>query len=77
MEFFRQEYWSGLPVPFPGDLPNLGIEPRTLILQANSLPADLQENRLDESIDRQMNPTFSLGFENTGDGWMTGIMDVY
>ena len=27
MEFFRQEYWSGLPFPPPGDLPDLGIEP--------------------------------------------------
>ena len=27
MEFSRQEYWSGLPFPFPGDLPNPGIEP--------------------------------------------------
>ena len=27
MEFFRQEYWSGLPFPPPGDLPHLGIEP--------------------------------------------------
>ena len=26
VEFFRQEYWSGLPFPSPGDLPNLGIE---------------------------------------------------
>ena len=28
MEFSRQEYWSGLPFPYPGDLPNPGIEPR-------------------------------------------------
>ena len=28
MEFFRQEYWSGLPFPSPGDRPNPGIEPR-------------------------------------------------
>ena len=28
--FSRQEYWSGLPFPSPGDLPNLGIEPRSL-----------------------------------------------
>ena len=28
--FFRQEYWSGLPCPTPGDLPNLGIEPASL-----------------------------------------------
>ena len=27
MGFSRQEYWSGLPFPFPGDLPNPGIEP--------------------------------------------------
>ena len=27
MGFFRQEYWSGLPFPPPGDLPNPGIEP--------------------------------------------------
>ena len=30
MGFFRQEYWSGLPYPSPGDLPNLGIEPGLL-----------------------------------------------
>ena len=30
MGFFRQEYWSGLPYPPPGDLPNLGIEPASL-----------------------------------------------
>src|SRR5574341_1194318 len=36
MEISRQEYWSGLPYPPPGDLPNLGIEPRSA-LQANSL----------------------------------------
>ena len=37
MEFSRQEYWSGLPFPSPGDLPNPGIEPRTPALQADSL----------------------------------------
>ena len=30
MEFSRQEYWNGLPFPFPGDLPNPGIEPGLL-----------------------------------------------
>ena len=30
--FSRQEYWSGLPFPFPGDLPNPGIEPVLLCL---------------------------------------------
>ena len=37
MEFSRQEYWSGLPCPPPGDLPNPGIEPRSLKLQVDSL----------------------------------------
>ena len=37
MEFSRQEYWSGLPFPSPGDLPDTGIEPRSPTLQADSL----------------------------------------
>ena len=37
MEFSRQEYWSGLPCPQPGDLPNPGVEPRSPVLQAHSL----------------------------------------
>ena len=37
----RQEYWSGLPCPPPGDLPNPGIEPRSPALQADSLPSEL------------------------------------
>ena len=41
MEFCRQEYWSGLPFPSPGDLPNPGIEPRSPALQADSLPIEL------------------------------------
>ena len=41
MGFFRQGYWSGLPFPSPGDLPNQGIEPRSLALQADSLPTEL------------------------------------
>ena len=40
MEFSRQEYWSGLPFPSPGDFPNPGIKPRSPALQANSLPSE-------------------------------------
>ena len=36
----RQEYWSGLPFPSPGNLPNSGIEPRSTTLQADSLPSE-------------------------------------
>ena len=41
MGFSRQEYWSGLPRPPPGDLPDRGIEPRSSALQAGSSPAEL------------------------------------
>ena len=36
VEFSRQEYWSGLPYPSPGDLPDPGIEPRSPALQADT-----------------------------------------
>ena len=42
MGFSRQEYWSGLPFPSPGDLPDPGIKPRSHKLQADSLPAEPQ-----------------------------------
>ena len=42
MEFSRPGYWSGLPCSSPGDPPNPGIEPRSPILQAVSLPAEPQ-----------------------------------
>ena len=37
MGFSRQEYWSGLPFPSPGDLPNPGIDPGSPTSQADSL----------------------------------------
>ena len=37
MGFSRQEYWSGLPFPSPGDLPDPGIKPRSPTLQADAL----------------------------------------
>ena len=42
MEFFRQEYWSGYPFPSPRDLPNPGIEPRSPMLQADSIQSELR-----------------------------------
>ena len=41
MGFSRQEYWSGSPFPSPEDLPNPGDEPRSPVLQADSLPTEL------------------------------------
>ena len=40
MGFSRQEYWSGLPFPSPGDLPHPGIEPRSPTLQADTLTSE-------------------------------------
>ena len=41
MEFFRQGYWSGLPFPLPGYLPDPGVEPGSPALQADSLLTEL------------------------------------
>ena len=38
--FSRQVYWSGLPFPFPGELPNPGIETGSPALQADALPSE-------------------------------------
>ena len=43
MEFSRQENWSGLPSPSPGNLPNPGIKPWTLAFQVDSLPSETPE----------------------------------
>ena len=40
MEFSRQEYWSGLPLPAAGTLLDPGIEPRSPSLQADPLPSE-------------------------------------
>ena len=40
MGFSRQEYWSGLPFPSPGDLPDTGIEPRSPTFQADALTTE-------------------------------------
>ena len=42
--FSRQEYWSGLPFPSPGDLPNPGIKPRCPTFQADALTSELPGN---------------------------------
>ena len=40
MDFSKQEYWSGLPFPSPGVLPNPGIEPVSPALQADALSSE-------------------------------------
>ena len=43
MKFSRQKYWSGLPFPSPGDLPNSRTEHRSPALQADSFPSEPPE----------------------------------
>jgi len=43
MEFFRQEYWSGLPFPSSGDLPNPGIQPGSPVVSALQVDSLLSE----------------------------------
>ena len=43
MGFSRQEYWSGVPFPSPGDLPNSGIEPKSPVSPAWQMDAELSE----------------------------------
>ena len=46
IEFSRQEYWSGLPFPTQGDLPNLGIEPASTKLAGRFFTNDSPEKSL-------------------------------
>ena len=53
MTFSRQEYWSGLPCPSAGDLPNPEMEPWSPALQADSLLSELQEKPIPFSLEPQ------------------------
>ena len=61
MGFSRQEYWSGLPCPPPGDLPNPEIEPRSTTFQADSLPSEPPGKS--DSVDQILIPTRSSVLE--------------
>ena len=50
MEFSRQQYWSWLPFPSPGDLPDSGIKPKCPALQADSLLSELPWKRTFKKI---------------------------
>ena len=63
MEFSRQEYWSGLPFPPPGDLPDPGIKPGSPALQADSLLTDplldmmpIKKKKKEEEWDKEIFP---------------------
>ena len=60
MECTRQEYWSGLPFPSPGDLPDPGIEPRSPALQVDTFPSE------PPGIPKKVVPIFSMYFLPNG-----------
>ena len=62
MEFSRQEYWSGLPYPSPGNLPDPGIEPRSPALQADSLHLSHQGSSQCQDMTLQINYVFAKAF---------------
>ena len=66
MGFSRQEHWSWLPFPSPGDLPSPGIEPRSPTLQADALPAEpqgktqIQSLGQEDPLEKEMATHFSI-----------------
>ena len=85
MKFSRQEYWSELPFPSPGDLPDLGIEPRSPTLQADFLPSELLGKPSRQNSLNQLFQHFSLKkrlwdmmiFENLLRAYLLGSMKNY
>ena len=61
MGFSRQEYWSGVPFPSPGDLPDPGIEPRSPALQADTLTSE-----------PHLEKDYSINFSFIGPGLIMG-----
>ena len=56
MGFSKQEHWSGLPFPPPGGIPNPGIEPWSPVMQADSLPAELEGKPLHKAYYKARRP---------------------
>ena len=65
MGFSRQEYWSGLPFPSPGDLPDPGIEPGSPTLQADALSSEPPGSHL---FHGKLSDFIFLGSKITADG---------
>ena len=60
MGFSRQEYWSGLPFPSPGEIPNPRIEPTSPAWQEDSLPPSYEGRTGDQIPSVQIQITFKL-----------------
>ena len=67
----RPEYWSGQPFPFPGDLPNPGIKPRSSALQVDFLPTKPQ-GKLKNTGGDSLSPLQGIFWNQTGVSCITG-----
>ena len=74
--FSRQEYWSGLPCPPPGDLPNPGIEPRSPALQVDSLLSEPDREVISHNLLRE-NIVNMWAQRQLGAGCMNECADLY
>ena len=74
--FSRQEYWSGLPFPLLGDLPDPGIEPRSSAMQADSLPSQPPgKPKLGWCPEIGMNWELSLRYLESEDKWGKDVFE--
>ena len=64
MEFPRQKYWSGLPFPSLGDLPDPGIEPRSPALRADDLPSEPPGKHVAKSVKLRVTTNLSNNNNN-------------
>ena len=80
MGFSRQEYWSGLPCPPPGDLPDPGIEPASLAspaLKSGSLPTEPPGKPISYLICLSTYLSVSCWWCFSGESWMIQILCVW
>ena len=86
MGFSRQEYWSRLPFPSPGDHPNQGSEPRSPTLQADSLPSEppgkpcnVQHDKYNYHIPGMVEPggLLSMRSQRVRHDWSNLVVVVY
>ena len=80
--FPRREYWSGVPFPAPGDLPNPGIEPKFSASQADSLPLNHEGSpasvsRCEESRPRRDHPEIAFIFEWRSSSSLKNFLDIF
>ena len=74
MGFSRQEYWSGLPFPSPGDLPDPGIKPGFPALQADSLLSEPPQKPLGNLKNTEVGSLFLLQCIFLTQGWNQGLL---